>query len=103
MAIVDGILQELEQEAQTTRRLLERVPDDQPTWRPHEKARTLGELAMHVAIVPGGVAELVATQTTVQVPQFSEPQLKNASELIPLLDASIAKAKKLLSGMDDGS
>ena len=103
MAIVDGILQELEQEAQTTRRLLERVPDDQLTWRPHEKARTLGELAMHVAIVPGGVAELVATQTTVQVPQFSEPQLKNASELIPLLDASIAKAKKLLSGMDDGS
>ena len=38
MALIDGLLQELEQEAQTTRRVLERVPDDQLTWRPHEKA-----------------------------------------------------------------
>ena len=56
MAIIDGMLQELEHEAQTTRRVLERVPDEQLTWRPHAKARTLGELALHVATVPGGVA-----------------------------------------------
>ena len=103
MALVDGILQELEQEAHTTRRVLERVPNDQLDWRPHEKARTLGELAVHVATTPGGVAELVATQDTVQVPQFTDPQLKNASELIPLLDESITKAKKLLTGKDDVS
>ena len=60
MALIDGMLQELEQEAQTTRRVLERVPDNQLAWRPHEKARTLGELALHVAMVPGAVAELVA-------------------------------------------
>jgi uncharacterized damage-inducible protein DinB len=103
MALVDGILQELEQEAQTTRRVLERVPNDQLTWRPHEKARTLGELALHVAMVPGAVAELVATQSTVQAPQFSDSHPKNASELIPALDESIAKAKKILAGMDDVS
>ena len=56
MALIDGMLQELEQEAQTTRRVLERVPDNQLAWRPHQKARTLGELALHVAMVPGGVA-----------------------------------------------
>ena len=60
MAVIDGMLQELEQEAQTTRRVLERVPDNQLGWRPHQKARTLGELALHVATVPGGVAELAA-------------------------------------------
>ena len=103
MAIVEGLLQELEQEAQTTRRVLERVPNDQLAWRPHVKARTLGELAMHIAIVPGAVAELVATADTVQVPQFTEPQLQSASDLIPLLEESIAKAKKLLSGKDDAS
>ena len=103
MALIDGMLQELEQEAQTTRRVLERVPDDQLAWRPHEKARTLGELALHVAMVPGAVAELVATQSTAQAPQFTDPRPKSAAELIPVLDESIAKAKKVLGGMDDAA
>jgi uncharacterized damage-inducible protein DinB len=103
MALIDGMLQELEQEAQTTRRVLERVPDNQLAWRPHEKARTLGELALHVAIVPGAVAQLVASQTSAQAPQFTDPRPQSASELIPALDESIAKAKKLLGGMDDAA
>jgi uncharacterized damage-inducible protein DinB len=103
MGLLDGILQELDQEAQTTRRVLERVPDDRLSWRPHEKARTLGELALHVANVPGAVAELVASQSTVQVPQFSDPRPQSASELITALDESIAKAKKTLGGMDDAA
>jgi uncharacterized damage-inducible protein DinB len=101
MALIDGMLQELEQEAQTTRRVLERVPDNKLAWRPHEKARTLGELALHVAMVPGAVAELAATQSTVQAPQFTDLSPTSAAELIPALDESIAKAKKVLGGMDD--
>src|SRR5437870_4683602 len=94
MAIIDGMLQELQQEAHTTRRVLERVPNDQLAWRPHEKARTLGELALHVAMVPGGVAEHIASPSPAQAPQFVDPSPKSASELIPALDPSIAKAKK---------
>jgi uncharacterized damage-inducible protein DinB len=103
MALIDGMLQELEQETQTTRRVLERVPNDKLAWRPHEKARTLGQLALHVASVPGGVAELVASRSPVQAPQFVDPDPKSASELIPALDQSIAKAKKALGGMDDAT
>jgi uncharacterized damage-inducible protein DinB len=103
MALIDGMLQELEQEAQTTRRVLERVPDDQLAWRPHKKARTLGELALHVAMVPGGVAELIASPSPAQAPQFVDPSPKSASELIPALDQSIAKAKKALGGMNDAT
>jgi uncharacterized damage-inducible protein DinB len=103
MALIDGMLAELEQEAQTTRRVLERVPNNQLAWRPNEKARTLGELALHVAIVPGGVAELVASPSPAQAPQFTDPSPTNASELIPALDESIAKAKKALGGMDDAA
>jgi uncharacterized damage-inducible protein DinB len=103
MALIDGMLAELEQEAQTTRRVLERVPNHQLAWRPNEKARTLGELALHVAIVPGGVAELVASPSPAQAPQFTDPSPTNASELIPALDESIAKAKKALGGMDDAA
>ncbi len=101
MALVDGLLQELEAEAETTRRVLERVPEDQLAWRPHEKARTLGELALHVAMVPGGVAELFGGPSPAQAPQFTDPNPRSASELIPALDQSITKAKKALGGMDD--
>ena len=101
MALIDGMLQELEEEAKTTRRVLERVPANQLDWRPHQKARTLGQLAMHVASVPGGVAEFVAAPSPAQAPDFTDPILQTASELIPTLDQSIAKAKKVLGGMED--
>jgi uncharacterized damage-inducible protein DinB len=97
------MLQELEDEARTTRRVLERVPDNKLTWRPHEKARTLGELAMHVAIVPGAVAELVASPSPAQVPQFADPITQSASELVSTLEESIAKAKRVLGGVDDAT
>ena len=104
MTIAQGLLQELEQEAKTTRRLLERVPDSRTSWRPHEKSWTLGELAMHIAIVPGGVAEFVAQPSPVQAPEFpTAPAAPNTTELLRQFDESIAKAKTILTGMDDAT
>jgi uncharacterized damage-inducible protein DinB len=100
MTTPNDLMQELEQEAQTTRRVLERVPSDQLSWRPHDKARTLGELAMHVAIVPGAVAEMFASPSPAQVPTFKDPVANSAADFLPLLDESIAKARRVLSGMD---
>jgi uncharacterized damage-inducible protein DinB len=102
MAIIEGMLQELEQEAKTTRRVLERVPGDQLGWRPHKKARTLGELALHVASTPGAVANL-ASQSEIQAPDFRDASPSSAAELIPALDESIATAKRLLASMDDAT
>ena len=62
-----------------------------------------GELALHVATVPGAVAELAAASSPAQVPQFSDPSPKSASELVPALEESIAKVKKALGGMDDAA
>ena len=59
MSMIQSLLQELEQEAQTTRRVLERVPQDRLAWKPHDKSMSLGQLAMHVATLPGSVAEMV--------------------------------------------
>jgi len=100
MALVDTLLQELEQEAQTTRRVLERVPDAHLGWRPHAKSMTLGQLAMHIALVPGGVAE-AAAQPSMQRPLFPQPSPSSASELVPLLEDSIKRARKALEGLDD--
>jgi uncharacterized damage-inducible protein DinB len=101
MTLTEGLLLELEQEAETTRRVLERVPEAQLAWRPHPKARTLGELAMHVATVPGAVAEMIASPSPAQVPQFTDPVAHSASELVPALEQSIVKAKAALSDMND--
>jgi uncharacterized damage-inducible protein DinB len=103
VAIIDGMLQELEHEAQTTRRVLERIPEDQMNRRPHPKARTLGELALHVATVPGSVAEFIASPSPGQVPDFIDPSPPSAAELVPALDECIAKAKQILGGMDDAT
>ena len=52
MALIDGLLNELEEEAITTRRVLERVPEAHLSWKPHPKSMSLGELAMHLASIP---------------------------------------------------
>ena len=103
MPLIDQLLQELEQEAQTTRRVLERVPQERLTWRPHAKARTLGELALHVAKVPGGVAMLVASPSPAQAPNFVDPSPMSTAELLPALDWSLAKAKEVLGGLSDSA
>ncbi len=100
VALIDTLLQELDAEAPTTRRVLERVPDDRLTWRPHPKSRPLGALAMHIAHLPGQVAEL-AVRTRVEVFQPLDEAPARASALIAALDDSPAKATRLLAGMDD--
>src|SRR5262249_17497240 len=96
------MVQELQNEARTTRRVLERVPDDKLQWKPHPTARSLGELAIHVAAVPGAVAELSST-SPVQVPNFTDPVLQKAGDLLPILDASIDKASRIVGDMDDAT
>lgn len=53
MSIGQSLLPEFDQEMATTRRLLERVPDDKGTWKPHPKSFPLGHLAQLVAGMPG--------------------------------------------------
>ena len=100
MSMIDVLLQELEQETQTTRRVLERVPGDRLGWKPHDKSMSLGQLALHVATVPGAVAE-ISRQSPFPLPQFSQPSASSAAELIPALEQSIGKAREILRTMDD--
>lgn len=102
MSVINDMLRELEQEAATTRRVLERVPEDKLGWKPHPKARSLGELALHVASVPGGVAQFASTPGPVQAPQFTAgPSPQSAGELVPALEKSVAEAREALGGLDD--
>ena len=100
MTIIDGLLSELEQEAATTRRVLERIPQEHLSWRPHPKSMSLGQLALHVATVPGLVAEIAAVD--IATPNsFNQPEAATAAELVPALTESVAKAKRALGAYDD--
>ena len=101
MAIVDALLGELEQEAMTTRRVLERVPQAHLSWKPHPKSMSLGQLALHIATVPGNVAELAAMDTVLTPPAFVQAEATAAADLVPALTASVAKARQHLGGFDD--
>ena len=102
MSTIEALLQELDQEVQTTRRVLERVPGDRLSWKPHEKSMSLGQLALHVATVPGAIAE-IARQSPLPLPEFNQPSATSAAELIPALEQSVAKAREILSAMDDAA
>src|SRR5688572_4536237 len=93
MAIVEGMLQELEQEAQTTRRVLERVPEAHFAWKPHPKSMSRGQLALHIAVVPAGVAEMAALPGLGSPPTFEHPSAQTAAELVPKLEESVARAR----------
>jgi uncharacterized damage-inducible protein DinB len=100
MLAIEVLLQELEQEAQTTRRVLERVPGDRLAWKPHDKSMSLGQLALHVASVPGAIAEITQI-SPFPVPAFEQPSAKSAAELVPTLEQSLAKARSILQKLDD--
>ena len=103
MAMNDVFIQELEQEAQTTRRVLERVPEDKLSWKPHDKSFSLGQLALHVATVPSTVAGF-ATQSPFSLPEdLTQAEASSSSEIIQALDEGVAKAKEILAGFDDAA
>jgi uncharacterized damage-inducible protein DinB len=103
MTIIETLLAELDQEAVTTRRVLERVPEAHLAWRPHPKSMSLGQLALHIATVPGNVARLASELTLPAPPDFVQAEAAHAGELVPALTASIAEARRLLGGLDDAA
>ncbi len=100
MKLSDSILMELDQEAQTTKRVLERVPEDKLAWRPHPKSFSLGQLALHIAFVPAGVTTIVM-QDSVEAPDFSQPEPRSRQEILDTFSKSLETAKGNLKTMDD--
>ncbi len=56
MALRDTFLPEFEHEMTTTRKTLERVPEDKVDWKPHDTSMAMGRLAGHIAEMCGFAA-----------------------------------------------
>jgi uncharacterized damage-inducible protein DinB len=100
VSIIHALQQELDQEKETTRRVLERVPGDRLSWKPHDKSMSLGQLALHVATLPGAIAE-ISQQSPFQIPQFTQPSATSAAELVPTLEQSVANARQYLGTLGE--
>ncbi len=105
MAWKDALLQEFDHETATTRRYLERVPEDRFTWKPHDKSGTLIWTAGHIANIPGW-AVLGLTSDSVDlapggVPVPQPPVPATVQALVETFDNNVKAAREAIAGIDD--
>ena len=102
MSLAESLMMEFEEQAPLTRKFLERLPQEKLTWKPHEKSMTAGQLALHIAQVPGSTARLVQ-QNPAQAPEFSTLRRQPATlqEVLKAHDESVATVRSQLAKFDD--
>ncbi|MFL5578160.1 MAG: DinB family protein [Gemmatimonadaceae bacterium] len=105
MTIAHSLLPEFDQEMATTRTLLERVPEDRASWKPHAKSKSLGELAAHVANLPS-MAPRTIFQTEVDMsppggPASSPPRFTSTAALLATFDEHVRQARTAIAGAAD--
>jgi uncharacterized damage-inducible protein DinB len=100
--LAQPLLTEFREEAAITRRVLERVPAGKLTWSPHPKSMTLGQLAGHVANIPGGISR-IASQDSLDVAKanFVAPQPNSLEEIIAAFEQSARDGEQFLRGLTD--
>jgi uncharacterized damage-inducible protein DinB len=100
VSIAEELLAEFEAQALVTRRFLERLPESKLMWKPHAKSLTAGQLAYHLAVVPGGVTR-GAQRSEVPPPEFKFPQPESVKQVLETLDESIATVREVIPTFDD--
>ncbi|MEO8072631.1 MAG: DinB family protein [Acidobacteriota bacterium] len=101
MAINEGLIGELEMEAATTRKVLERIPAEVFDWKPHEKSMTMGRLATHVADMFAWYIPTLEADELDFAAGYEEPKCANAEDLTAVLDKNVAAATESLRKTDD--
>ena len=93
MNVIELILKELQQEAQTTRKMLSRVPVDKFDWKPHPKSMSLKNLATHIAELPGWVSMALNTdELDFAANPYSPSPVSSNNDLMELHERSLASA-----------
>ena len=100
MTPVALLFADLGQELTTTRRMLERVPNGQDDWRPHEKSMTLGQLATHLAQLPGfGILMLTQNEFNAAAGRPPQPKPADSAERVKMFERVSAEMRALLERM----
>ena len=105
MSIAQSLLPEFDQEMASTRKVLERVPDDKFDWKTHPKSNTMGWVASHLANIPSWVPLTFDLEeldiNPVGGPPYRSPAAKNTQEVLEIFDRNVAAARKSLAAAAD--
>jgi uncharacterized damage-inducible protein DinB len=105
MLISELLLPEFDQEMASTRKVLERCPENKFTWKPHDKSFAMGALATHIAAMTGWLTDTMTKDTYDIAPvgqeAYKEEPAKTQTELLARFDAGLATARKALEGASD--
>ena len=101
--MTEPLLAEFREEAATTKRVLDRIPADKLTWKPHEKSMSLGQLAIHIARIPGRMGYVITQQDQFEVnpAAFLPTPPKDLKEVHDTFEQSCKDAETYLMGMSD--
>jgi uncharacterized damage-inducible protein DinB len=91
-------LKEFDEEMKTTRRVLERVPSDKATWKPHEKSFPMGHLAQLVAGMPGWFANML-TEPALDLASGQKYSFEKTETLLSTFDKGVEQARKCLASV----
>jgi uncharacterized damage-inducible protein DinB len=100
MSIAEALLPEIEQEMKSTRRLLERVPSDQGTWKPHPKSFPLGHLAQLLAMMAGWIGNTLRT-TELDLSRGSGYTFETTETLLGVFDKNVSDTREALKAAKD--
>jgi uncharacterized damage-inducible protein DinB len=105
MSYADTILPEFDQEMASTRKVLERIPDDKLGWQAHRKSHTIGWNANHVADIPNWLVMVLSQPSLDIAPVGGEPypfpKLATTREIVDLFDKNVAAARKAITEASD--
>ncbi len=98
-----AFLAEFEQESVATGRLLDRLPADRLSWRPHTKSMSLGQLGLHVATIPGGMAKILGGPGVEASDILNHPEATSLEQILQAWQETIVIVRERTPGWDDGS
>ena len=100
MSMAERLVTELDREMPPTRRLLERVPSDKGTWKPHPKSFALGHLAQLVSDMPGWLTR-VARGEDIDLAGGPGYGFHTTETLLANFDRHVREAREALEGFKD--
>jgi uncharacterized damage-inducible protein DinB len=102
MPIREMLLPEFDQEMANTRKLLERLPEKIPDYKPHEKSMSLSRLAGHVAELPGWAAETINKEVLeLDIAKYKPFEPKTRQEVLDSFDKNSRQAREAIASVSD--
>lgn len=102
MSLAEAMVGEFAHESTTTRKLLERLPEDKLAWKPHEKSMTLGRLASHLAEIPEWGDTIVNHDSFDMATVDSKPKPEpSKQEILAAFDKNVESFQRALEGQSD--